>query len=175
MTNWVPRSALIVEVPEAEPAVACYRGTLDANAALGIPAHVTVLSPFMPAAAIGPSVLAELEHLFGTVSRFACQFDRTDWFGDDVLWLAPRDPGPFRALTDRVYQAFPAFPPFEGVHEDVVPHLTVGHGHPLDALRSAEAVVRRQLPVHAVVRAVSLMAEQGGGEPWIRAAAFPLG
>jgi hypothetical protein len=35
-------------VPEAEPAVRHHREHLDANAPLGIPAHITVLFPFMP-------------------------------------------------------------------------------------------------------------------------------
>jgi hypothetical protein len=42
------QSALIVEVPEAESAVAGLRAHLDASAPLGIPAHFTVLYPFMP-------------------------------------------------------------------------------------------------------------------------------
>jgi hypothetical protein len=41
-------SALIIEVPEAEAAVQRHRQRLDANAPLGIPAHITVLAPFMP-------------------------------------------------------------------------------------------------------------------------------
>jgi len=38
-----PQSALIVEVREAEPAVARRRNRLDASAPLGVPAHITVL------------------------------------------------------------------------------------------------------------------------------------
>jgi 2'-5' RNA ligase len=108
-----PYSGLIVEVPEAEPVVARLRERLDASAPLGIPAHITVLFPFMPPSAIDPAVLAKLAHLFAAVSRFRFRLDHTDWFGDEVLWLAPRDPGPFRALIEAVHQAFPAFPPFE--------------------------------------------------------------
>ena len=37
-----PHSGLIVEVPEAEPAVARLRDRLDASSPLGIPAHITV-------------------------------------------------------------------------------------------------------------------------------------
>ena len=36
-----PHSALIVEVPAAEPAVARHRERLDSSAPLGIPAHIT--------------------------------------------------------------------------------------------------------------------------------------
>ena len=72
-----PHSGLIVEIPEAEPGVARHRERLDANALLGVPAHITVLFPFMPPETIGPLALAELEDLFAAVSRFRFQLDRT--------------------------------------------------------------------------------------------------
>ena len=43
------RSALVVAVPDAEPVVGHLMLRLDANAVLGVPAHVTVLFPFVPA------------------------------------------------------------------------------------------------------------------------------
>lgn len=41
---------------------------------------------------------------------------------------SPRKTPPFRALTQRVSRAYPAFPPFEGQFDDAVPHLTIGQG-----------------------------------------------
>lgn len=168
------QSALIVEVPEAEPAVAGLRARLDASAPLGIRAHFTVLFPFMPPGTIGPAVLTELAHLLGTVSGFRFRLDRTEWFGDEVLWLAPHDPGPFRALTQAVYQAYPAYPPFEGQFSDVVPHLTVGIGHPVADLRAAEESVRAHLPIDGHATAVTLMTEQSAGGRWAKATTFAL-
>ena len=168
------QSALIVEVPEAESAVAGLRARLDANAPLGIPAHFTVLFPFMPPGMIDPAVLTELAHLFGTVSRFRFRLDRTEWFGDEVLWLATRDPGPFRTLTQAVYRAYPAYPPFGGQYSDVVPHLTVGIGHLVADLRAAEESVRAHLPVDGHATAVTLMTEQSAGGRWTKAATFAL-
>jgi hypothetical protein len=167
-------SALIVEVPEAEPAVARHRDRLDASAPSGVPAHITVLFPFMPRETIDAPTLAELERLFARVSRFRYQLDRTSWFGQDVLWLAPRHPGPFRALTELVYQAFPAFPPYEGQFAKVIPHLTVGHGHPLGDLRAAEAAIQTYLPIDAHATAVTLITQQAAGEHWARTASFAL-
>src|ERR1700691_2318154 len=109
-------SALLVETPEAEPLVATHRQRLDSNAALGVPAHVTVLSPFVPSGALDAAVLGELARLFASFRRFSYTFDRTCWFGENVLWLGPRDPAPFRALTELAFGAFPGFPPFGGQH-----------------------------------------------------------
>jgi 2'-5' RNA ligase len=175
MTNPGPHSGLIIEVPEAEPAVRQHREQLDANALLGIPAHLTVLYPFMPPETIDATALTRLEELFADVRRFPFQLDHTDWFGDEVLWLGPRDPGPFRALTQRVFQAFPAFLPFEGRFDDVVPHLTIGHGRPLEELRAAENAVRASLPIEASAVAVTLMTQTSAGEHWTRIASFSLG
>jgi 2'-5' RNA ligase len=169
-----PQSGLIVEVPEADPVVGQHRALLDASAPLGVPAHITVLFPFMPPRRIDEQVLAELEHLFAAVTRFRFRLDDTGWFGDDVLWLAPRDPGPFRALTQRVYGAFPAFPPFEGQFDDVVPHLTIGHGRPLNDLHSAEESIQAQLPIDGHATAVTLMTQQSAAGQWTKAATFSL-
>src|ERR1700744_4733736 len=90
-----PQSALLLLVPAAEPAVGEHRARLDASARVGVPAHVTVLYPFLPPAL-----------LFAGFPAFAFTLDRVGWFGDDVVWLGPRDEGPFRALTERAFSAF---------------------------------------------------------------------
>ena len=46
-------SAVLVPFPEAERVVSPYRARLDGAAALGVPAHVTVLYPFVPPPATG--------------------------------------------------------------------------------------------------------------------------
>lgn len=167
-------SALIVEVPEAEAAVARYREHLDENAAMGIPAHITVIAPFLPPAGIGPPVLGELGRLFGEVPRFRFRLARTAWFGDQVLWLAPDDPGPFRGLTERAFAAFPACPPYGGAHDEVVPHLTVGLQQPLAEMRAAEDALRPHLPIEAHATAVTLVVGPASGGQWTRTARFPL-
>jgi hypothetical protein len=169
-----PQSGLIIEVPEAEPAVRQHRERLDASAPLGVPAHITVLFPFMPPETIDQAALTGLEELFAGVSRFRFVLDHTAWFGDDVLWLGPADPLPFRALTQHVFRAYPAYPPFEGEFDDVVPHLTVGHGHSLNALRSAEDSVQPRLPIQASATGVTLMTQQSAGGQWASTALFKL-
>jgi len=174
MASTGPHSGLIIEVPEAEPAVRDHRERLDASAALGVPAHITVLFPFMPPETTDAGTLAGLGRLFAEVGRFRFLLDRTDWFGDEVLWLAPRDPGPFRTLTERVFRAYPAFPPFAGQFDDVIPHLTIGHGHPRDDLRTAEDSVRARLPIEAGATAVTLVTQQSAGGHWVKTATFTL-
>jgi 2'-5' RNA ligase len=169
------QSGLIVEVPEAEHAVRRHREQLDSSAPLGVPAHITVLFPFAPPESIGTEVLSALEHLFARVRPFRFQLSHTAWFGAGVVYLAPRDQEPFRALTSRVFDAFPAFPPYGGQFDDVVPHLTIGHGHPVGELRAAEDAVRALVPVDANATFVTLMTQQNPGGHWSKAAVFTLG
>jgi hypothetical protein len=169
------QSSLVIAVPEAEPVVARHRQLLDASAALGAPAHVTVLFPFVPTAGLDEPTLGRVGATVGALPAFPYTFRRTDWFDDDVLWLAPDDPGPFRELTERVHAAFPDHPPFEGVFADVVPHLTVGHRHPRPVLEAAEREVLDHLPVTGRATDVVLLAQDEPGGRWTVRTRFPLG
>ena len=168
-----PLTALIVEIPEAEPVVGALRSVLDPSAGMGAPAHVTVLFPFLPVEDLDDGVLDRIGAVVGAVPAFPYRFSRTAWFDDRVVWLAPDDDGPFRRLTGRVWAEFPDHPPFEGAFADVVPHLTIGQDRPPDTLLAAERAVRARLPVTGTASEVLLLAQQPGGR-WQRRARFPL-
>jgi 2'-5' RNA ligase len=163
----------MVIVAEAEPAVAELRLRLDPAARRGVPAHVTVLFPFIPASEIRDDVLESLAALFQTVPAFEHNFVRTSWFGDEVLWLDSEAAETFATLTRLVWEAFPAYPPFEGQFDVVVPHLTIGDRAPLAEMQAAERTVQRHLPIRAMTRAVTLMVEQYSSH-WQVAESFAL-
>ena len=170
-------SAVLVPVPEAERVVSRHRARLDGAAALGVPAHVTVLFPFVPPSAITAATLESLAAAVASVGAFDCEFPVTAWFGSDVLWLAPRPDEPFRRLTRAVTAAFPGYRPYGGTIDDVVPHLTVGDrpsGGAAD-LRAAETEVRPLLPVAAQVGRVWLMTGGAAAGSWRNVAEFRLG
>ena len=173
-------SALLVAVPEAEPVVREHRARHDSSARDGVPAHLTVLYPFLPPASIDGAVLASLRRVFAGFAPFDVTLDRVSWFGADVVWLAPRDDEPFRARTGAAFAAFPGCPPYGGGYADVIPHLTIGDQGDPGALRAAAEAVRGHLPVGARVAEVALMAGPAPGNPenppgqWRTLAAFPL-
>jgi 2'-5' RNA ligase len=168
------RTALLVEFPAAEPVVGRHRTSLDPSAALGVPAHVTVLFPFVPVSRLGTAELDQLRGMFAAVPAFEVRLDHTQWFGTSVLWVGPQDPGPFRNLTARVFAAFPDYPPYGGRFENVVPHLTIGENGPLEEMRAAAEQVAGRLPVADRVTAVTLMAESSRGGHWATVTSFPL-
>jgi hypothetical protein len=168
-------SGLVVLVPEAEPVVGRHRHVLDESAPLGAPAHVTVLFPFAPPRTLDASVLDRVGRAVRAVPAFDYSFGRTDWFGDDVVWLAPDDPGPFRDLTGRLLAEFPQYPPFGGQFAEVVPHLTVGHRHPRPLLEAAERAVQGELPVRGRATGVVLLGRDTPEDRWTVRATFALG
>jgi 2'-5' RNA ligase len=167
-------TALIVEVPAAEPVVGSYRAELDANAGLGIPAHITILAPFLSRDRLGAAERGRLARVFAAVAPFDFRLDRTDWFGTTVLWLAPENPAPFADLIERVFAAFPDHPPFGGQFDEVIPHLTIGLQRSVNELRRAEQAIVPKLPVTARASAVTLTAESSPGGYWETVASFPL-
>src|SRR5690349_14807212 len=168
-------SAVVVLVPEAEAVVARHRAVLDHAAAIGVPAHVTVLYPFVPPERTDDAVIAALAGAVGSVHAFDVAFRRLCWFARSVLWLAPEPSEPFVALTAATRLAFPGYVPYGGVHGDVVPHLTIGQDRPTDALEAAARAIEPSLPVMARVSTVVLM--HGSPEPdsWRAAAELRLG
>ena len=60
------RSALVVALPEAAPAVDGWRERTCADRpSAGVPPHVTILFPFVPAAELGAGTIDRLHRLFG--------------------------------------------------------------------------------------------------------------
>jgi hypothetical protein len=148
--------------------VARHRCILDQSAPWGVPAHVTVVYPFLPPQRVDDDALRRLAAAVGTVLAFTCTLARTDWFGEDAVWLAPEPAAPFRALTRAVWDAFPECPPYGGVHGEPTPHLTLGDARvgPLAALRAAEAAVRPELPLRARVTEALLIGRAPEPDSW---------
>ena len=159
-------SALLVPVPAAEHTVSTWRGALDPSAARGVPAHVTVLYPFVPANLIDDRVVARLRTLFASCERFPFELGDVRWFDEAVVYLGVEPAGPFVALTRAVERAYPEHPPYAGAHEDLVPHLTLGMGNDVEALRVAARAVAPHLPIAARAEEVWLMTGGASVQTW---------
>jgi 2'-5' RNA ligase len=120
-------TALICRVPEAERFIAHYRERYDPSARRNVPAHVTILYPFMAPERVDAEVLASLREVVSGVRRFDYRLSETRRF-PVALYLEPQPDIHFSALTSGIWRAFPDFPPFEGKFPTVVPHVTVAHG-----------------------------------------------
>jgi hypothetical protein len=157
------RTALIVEVPEAEPVVGELRLQHDRSAALGVPAHITILFPFADAAAVDEDALAQL---FGRFPAFDFTLDRIERFDTGIVWLHPEPSFRFVDLTAAIAERWPEHPPYEGEFDEPIPHLTVSET-PID--------FQPALPIAARAHEVTLIEEDESTGRWSRRRSFPLG
>jgi 2'-5' RNA ligase len=168
----VARTALILAVPEAEPLVGELRAKHDWSAQHGVPAHITLLFPFVPTEAVDDALLADLRALFASQACFEFRLTRVERF-PEVLWLAPEPSDRFSALIDLIVSQYPDYPPYEGVHDVVIPHLTVAEVGP-GLQDEVAAELTPSLPIDALAREVMLIVEDDAGR-WHADARFPLG
>ena len=160
-------SALLVAIPEAEPVVGGMRLQHDAVAADGIPAHVTVLYPFVPRDRLTNEVRDAISVVVGALPAFDYRFDLAARFGSSTVYLAPEPASAFARLTDAVHARWPDHPPYGGVFNVVVPHLTVGDGLDGTTADALEVAVGQALTHHGPVvgraTSVALMTRSAGG------------
>jgi 2'-5' RNA ligase len=170
----LPETALICRVPEVERYVARYRDRYDPSARRNVPAHVTVLYPFMAPADVDADVLRRLADIARAVPCFTYRLARTKRF-PVALYLDPEPADSYAALMAAVSRAFPDYPPFEGKFAEVVPHVTVAHGdEPL--LCEIEVELRIALPATGVpARCHELVLIENSSGRWEQMHAFRLG
>jgi 2'-5' RNA ligase len=160
-----------VRVPEAESAVRAWRDRLDPSARAGVPAHVTVLFPFLYESRIDDGACAAIGEVIGRHRSFEARFEHCGRF-PGILYLVPEPDIPFRRLTEAIADRWPETPPFGGQFDEVVPHLTIAQGQDDAVLEEAEADLRSRLPVTGRVSSVDLMVHDG--TRWQQRASFAL-
>jgi 2'-5' RNA ligase len=170
-------TAVVVQIPAIEFAVAEHRRSLDVAALWGVPAHVSVLYPFVHPDEVDEALIDALGAALRTVDAFDCAFSRCEWFGEEVVWIAPEPSESFRELTASACDAFPNYQPYGGAFDDVVPHLTIGGRRrgTLSELRAAEAAVRLHLPISTHIDRVALIAGTSAPDSWRTLHEFSLG
>lgn len=157
----MPRTALIVAVPEAEPLVGAWRAKHDSSAQHGVPAHITLLFPFLPAEEVDEQLVTDLRDLFASQPAFTYRLPRVAHF-PEVAWLAPEPAQPFKDLISLIVSRYPDYPPYEGAHDEVIPHLTVAEGGP-ELQDEVAAALTPNLPIEADAREVTLIVEDASG------------
>jgi 2'-5' RNA ligase len=166
------QTGLIVRIPEAEPAVREWRERFDPSAQAGVPAHVTVLFPFLDESRMGALVHSALTDMLGSHQAFDLQFERCGRL-PDVLYLVPQPDTQLRQLTVAIADRWPETPPYGGRFAEIVPHLTIAQGQEDAAMEKIEADLAGRLPFTSHVSSVELMVHDG--VEWQERASFVLG
>jgi 2'-5' RNA ligase len=126
-----------------------------------LPPHVTVLVP-------SPGDIAAIAEVLAPFAAFDVTFPRLEQF-PEILWLAPEPAEPFVAMTQALVDSFPEYPPYSGIHDRIVPHLTVAQA----SLDETAALVRPLLPLHSRAETVVLY-EHVHADHWREVHAFDL-
>ena len=170
----MPQSASVVPVPEAEPWIKDLRERYDPIAAVGMPAHITVLFPFIPPDLLTDSDLARAAGIFRCFQSFEFRLEQVGRFPES-LYLVPELDEPFISLTEAIVREFPEYPPYGGKFTEIVPHLTVANrSAELSTIAEAKllAAMKDLGPIHAVCNVVELYENSSGYWRW--AQSFPL-
>jgi hypothetical protein len=153
-------TTLILPVPSAD-------GVLQESAREpGIPAHITLLYPFLAGRSIDGDTEAALASLLLEIPAFDFLLPEIGRF-PGVVYLAPDPAERFVALTEALVARWPEQQPYGGDYPEIIPHLTVGYGAPIpDGLAE-------RLPLTARAEEVWLMSRTAGR--WECRRSFPLG
>ncbi|HEX5013918.1 MAG TPA: 2'-5' RNA ligase family protein [Candidatus Limnocylindrales bacterium] len=163
-------SAIVVRI-RVPASIDRVRRAHDRAARLGVPAHVTILYPFVPASELMPAIREDLRQIAGEFRAFDVTFTTAArWPG--LVYLEPRPSSPFTALIDRVAACFPEHPPYAGAISEVIPHVTVVENDevPLDVILSA---AQAALPFEGRAEALDVLAQTDSGR-WRRRWRIPF-
>jgi hypothetical protein len=167
-------TAIVVLTPEVEPLIGeLYR--LHSNAGGdGMTPHITLLVPFVPAPQLDPAVDGRLRAVLRAFEPFDYALRRLERFDSGVLYLAPEPSKPFVELVGALSREFPDYPPYEGIHDEVVPHATVAEGDDQALFDRIIAELESQLPVWCRAEAATIV-ERGTDLRWRSRVGLPLG
>jgi 2'-5' RNA ligase len=152
-------TALVLLVPEAEPVVRSWRTGHDPSATEGMPAHVTVLYPFIAEGDLNDHTLNEIAGIASEWQPIEVGFAEFGRF-PQVLWLKPHGTACLELLT-QVRDRWPECLPYGQSNREVIPHLTITDGASEQIAAQAQADVAPHLPLKAMISAIALMAFDG--------------
>jgi hypothetical protein len=173
----IAQSALAILVPEAEALVGPLRQRFDPSAAAGVPAHITLLYPFLDPRQIDGTVIDSLAACFGAFAPIDFALTAIRRFPAEALYLQPDPEEPFRALTLAIWDRFPSAPPYGGKWPEIVPHLSVARLSDEPELNRIAAELgrawERELPIRA--RAAGAVLIENASGRWTTLQTFRLG
>jgi 2'-5' RNA ligase len=167
-------TAIVVLTPEAEALVGGFYREHSNAGRDEMTLHVTLLVPFVPADTITEGIEGRLRRLFSRFEAFDYALDRFEYFESGVLYLAPEPPEPFVAIVQALAREFPDYPPYEGVHDDVIPHVTIAESRDPQLLARIRSEIEPELPITCRAETATLV-ERGANLCWRPRTAYAFG
>lgn len=163
-------SALVLSVPEAEELVGPYRRKYTTDGAIGMPAHITILYPFIKNEEWNDKNRSTLLETVSNISPFSFELSKLNCFREhNVLYLEPLPIKEILRVVQVMLQTFPEYPPYGGEIplDKLRPHLTMAVGSNRKEISSIEKKIFKEiasnLPLKVYAR-VLLLAIKTAGE-----------
>lgn len=151
------------------------RQRFTAEAALGAPAHVTLLYPWIPPCQLTLDDVHRLGDVVAAHRSFDGQFTSIEEFPGGVFYLKPEPHDELMELISLVHRLYPDYPPYEGRFPSVVPHATlVGSTTQIpdeeqwsvEDAESAVAGLESYLPIPFSVTEIQVLCGNHEEKPW---------
>jgi hypothetical protein len=159
-------STILAPVPFAGEAVESIRREWDWSASLGVPAHITLLGPFLHPNEITSIVIERLEKLVSDCTAIAIELDRLALIGHTAC-LLPRDGRAVAELSAHLERAWPA------VRGRDSQHVTLARGVETMSFERLANLVEPLLPLAGSINRVELLVRRDGANA-VRESAFRL-
>lgn len=167
----VGRTGIVVPVPEGQPLLDGVAARFPDAVRPGVPAHLSLLYPFVPAAELDQHVVSTLTSIFAQHVPLSVKFEGIVCTGGFVA-LRPEPGDGVEALASAVRRRWPDLVPYDGRY-DAEPHLTVA----MQTTEERAGLIERELlpdwvPLSAELREAWLVEHDG---QWQLRSRFPLG
>jgi len=168
-------TAIVVPVEGAELLLSGAAAACGFDRPPGMPAHVTLLYPFVDAERLSAGHAHQAQRALSNVQPFGCSFSSIGRFDDPpvAIFLEPKPVEQFSAMVQALVGAFPEFPPYGGTVEEVIPHLTLVETADRNLWAEVEEWVGPQLPVRTSVQGFSIYVRTETS--WVERFRLPLG
>lgn len=154
------QTGLVIPVSAADALLASVKARYPGAVREGVPAHVSLLYPFVAVAELDERVTIGLGELLVEQTPMRVQFAECYRRGGFVA-LRPDPIGGLQDLVSEARRRWPDVVPYEGIYDDVEPHLTVALRCSEETAVTIEQEVTAELPISTELREAWLVAFEG--------------
>jgi hypothetical protein len=154
------QTGLVIPVPAADGLLASVGARHPGTVREGVPAHVSLLYPFVAAAELDEQVISALSELFAEQVPIPVEFGKC-YRHDGFVALHPEPIDGLARLLSETRRRWPDVVPYEGLYGDVEPHVTVAMRASEEVAVTIEQEVTAELPFSAELGEAWLVAFEG--------------
>jgi 2'-5' RNA ligase len=127
----------------------------DWSASLGVPAHITLLGPFLHPDSVGPGIVARLAQILARYPPPVIRLEELRLV-DDVACLIPTETEALAAISRELHEAWPQTASHGGLH-----HVTIARDVNKAVFETLQAELSSLLPLKGSITEAHLLERRG--------------